>query len=85
LPKAPPFFTRAHLVEQGHFLLLQNLIATCYILKETNRKCYLMKQALIIIDMQEIFFNYPQNYLFNNEQLVININELIKQAHEKNL
>lgn len=44
-----------------------------------------MKQALVIIDMQEIFFNYPQNYLFNNEQLVTNINELIKQAHEKNV
>lgn len=35
--------------------------------------------------MQEILFNYPQNYLFNNEQLVTNINELIKQAHEKNI
>ncbi|PLS17408.1 amidase [Bacillus sp. M6-12] len=44
-----------------------------------------MKQALIIIDMQEIFFNLPQNYLFNNEQLVININELIKQAKEKKI
>ncbi|SDM66592.1 Nicotinamidase-related amidase [Fictibacillus solisalsi] len=44
-----------------------------------------MKQALIIVDMQEIFFNYPQNYLFDNEQLVSNINKLIKQAHEKSI
>jgi len=44
-----------------------------------------MKQALVIIDMQEIFFNYPQNYLFHNEQLVTNINGLIKQTHEKNI
>ncbi|MBZ9536980.1 isochorismatase family protein [Cytobacillus oceanisediminis] len=44
-----------------------------------------MRQALIIIDMQEIFFNHPQNYLFNRNQLVQNINILIKQAHEKNI
>ncbi|CRK81266.1 isochorismatase family protein [Neobacillus massiliamazoniensis] len=44
-----------------------------------------MKQALIIVDMQEIFFNHPQYYLHNNEQLVMNINKLIKQAHEKNI
>ncbi|NRD77077.1 cysteine hydrolase [Bacillus sp. BRMEA1] len=44
-----------------------------------------MKQALIIVDMQEVFFNEPHNYLFNKEQLVSNINKLIKQAHEKNI
>ncbi|MBM7644078.1 nicotinamidase-related amidase [Scopulibacillus daqui] len=44
-----------------------------------------MKQALIVIDVQEIFFNKPENFLFNKEQLVTNINELIKQAHEKNI
>ncbi|AYV66235.1 MULTISPECIES: isochorismatase family protein [Niallia] len=44
-----------------------------------------MKQALIIIDMQEIFFNHPKNYLYDRIQLVKNINILIKQAHEKNI
>jgi nicotinamidase-related amidase len=44
-----------------------------------------MKQALIVIDVQEIFFNDPQNYLFNKEELVSNINGLIKQAHKKNI
>ena len=44
-----------------------------------------MRQALIIIDMQEIFFNHPKNYLYDRIQLVKNINILIKQAHEKNI
>lgn len=44
-----------------------------------------MKQSLIIIDMQEIFFNHPKNYLYDRIQLVKNINILIKQAHEKNI
>ncbi|GGE60031.1 cysteine hydrolase family protein [Priestia taiwanensis] len=44
-----------------------------------------MKQALIVVDMQEVFFNHPQNYLLNKEQVVVNINELIKQAREKNI
>ncbi|HEO8418543.1 isochorismatase family protein [Niallia sp. FSL W8-0635] len=44
-----------------------------------------MRQALIIIDMQEIFFNHPQYCLFNKDQIVQNINILINQAHEKNI
>ncbi|WP_028593433.1 isochorismatase family protein [Paenibacillus assamensis] len=44
-----------------------------------------MKQALIVIDMQEIFFNYPQNHLLHNEQVVEHINELIKQARDKQI
>jgi len=44
-----------------------------------------MRQALIIIDMQEIFFNHPQYYLFNKDQILQNINILINQAHEKNI
>jgi nicotinamidase-related amidase len=44
-----------------------------------------MKQALIVIDVQEVFFNHPQYNLFNYKQLVSNINELIQQAREKNI
>jgi nicotinamidase-related amidase len=44
-----------------------------------------MKQALIVIDMQEIFFKQRQNLLYKREQLVNNINRLIDQAHEKNI
>ncbi|SPU11370.1 Uncharacterised protein [Niallia circulans] len=44
-----------------------------------------MRQALIIIDMQEIFFNHRENYLFDRIQLVKNINILINQAHEKDI
>lgn len=43
-----------------------------------------MKQALIVIDVQETFFKQPQNLLYNSVQLVNNINRLIDQAHEKN-
>lgn len=44
-----------------------------------------MKQALIVIDVQEVFFNEPENHLLEKEQLVSNINDLIKQAREKNI
>ncbi|MED1205780.1 cysteine hydrolase family protein [Heyndrickxia acidicola] len=44
-----------------------------------------MRQALVIVDMQEIFFNHPQYFLFHHELLVTNINDLIKQAHLKNI
>ncbi|MEI4832018.1 isochorismatase family protein [Bacillus sp. FJAT-53711] len=44
-----------------------------------------MKQALVVIDMQEIFFNEPQNFLYDKEQVVANINELITKAHETNI
>ncbi|MBP0725459.1 cysteine hydrolase [Bacillus sp. RG28] len=44
-----------------------------------------MKQALIVIDVQEVFFNHPEYNLFNYKQLVSNINELIKQAREKSI
>jgi len=39
-----------------------------------------MKQALIIIDMQEAFFLDKQNYLFEAEKVVENINTLITSA-----
>ncbi|WP_223554863.1 cysteine hydrolase family protein [Lysinibacillus sphaericus] len=39
-----------------------------------------MKQALIIIDMQEAFFLDDQNYLFDDEKVVENINTLITSA-----
>ncbi len=45
----------------------------------------IMKQALVVIDMQEIFFNEPQNFLYDKEHVVANINELITKAHEKNI
>lgn len=44
-----------------------------------------MKQALVIIDMQEIFFNKPENYLYEKEGLLRNINRLIDQAHRQDI
>ncbi|WP_416825514.1 isochorismatase family protein [Ectobacillus polymachus] len=44
-----------------------------------------MKQALVIIDMQEIFFTEPQNYLYNKVHVVEHINELITKAYEKRI
>ena len=44
-----------------------------------------MKQVLLIIDVQEVFFNHPEYNLFNDKPLVSNINELIKQAREKSI
>ena len=44
-----------------------------------------MKQALVVIDMQEIFFLEPQNFLYDKERVVENINELITKAHEKTI
>ncbi|MGG2017977.1 hypothetical protein AB1280_21920 [Bacillus sp. S10(2024)] len=42
-----------------------------------------MKQALVVIDVQEIFFLEPQNFLYDKERVVENINKLITKAHEK--
>ncbi|WP_017811102.1 MULTISPECIES: cysteine hydrolase family protein [Paenibacillus] len=39
-----------------------------------------MKQALIIIDMQEIFFMGEENALYNREQLITHVNEWIAGA-----
>jgi len=39
-----------------------------------------MKQALIIVDMQEAFFLDSENYLFNYEKVLDNINMLITWA-----
>ncbi|SFF31862.1 Nicotinamidase-related amidase [Paenibacillus algorifonticola] len=39
-----------------------------------------MKQALIIIDVQEAFFNLPENYLYQKEDLVLRINQWIAAA-----
>ncbi|MDC2865082.1 isochorismatase family protein [Bacillus sp. BP-3] len=44
-----------------------------------------MKQALVVIDVQEIFFLEPQNFLYDKEHVVENINKLITKAHEKNI
>ncbi|MCY8934666.1 isochorismatase family protein [Bacillus atrophaeus] len=42
-----------------------------------------MKQALIVIDMQEIFFSEEQNYLYQHEQLLENVNMVIDWARKK--
>ncbi|MDM5187972.1 isochorismatase family protein [Bacillus sp. DX4.1] len=42
-----------------------------------------MKQALIIIDMQEIFFSEEKNYLYQHEQLLENVNMVIDWAKTK--
>lgn len=42
-----------------------------------------MKQALIVIDMQEVFFNSPENDLYEKERVLKNINCLIDQAHDQ--
>ncbi|WP_458120987.1 isochorismatase family protein [Paenibacillus sp. Z6-24] len=42
-----------------------------------------MKQALIIIDMQEIFFMGEENALYRREPLVANVNELIAGARRQ--
>lgn len=42
-----------------------------------------MKQALVVIDIQEIFFFEPQNFLYDKERVVENINKLITKAHKK--
>lgn len=39
-----------------------------------------MKQALLIIDMQEIFFDLPENALYERDQLTKKVNQLIAQA-----
>ena len=39
-----------------------------------------MKQALVIVDMQEAFFLDSQNYLFESEKVLENINALITWA-----
>ncbi|MNP39648.1 Isochorismatase family protein YecD [compost metagenome] len=39
-----------------------------------------MRRALVIIDMQEIFFTEAQNFLYQKEQLLQNINSLIELA-----
>lgn len=39
-----------------------------------------MKQALIVIDMQEVFFNMPENHLYQKEDLVLRINQWIAAA-----
>ncbi|MGG4142498.1 isochorismatase family protein [Paenibacillus algorifonticola] len=39
-----------------------------------------MKQALIVIDVQEVFFNLPENYLYQKEDLVLRINQWIAAA-----
>ncbi|MFT8322817.1 MAG: isochorismatase family protein [Bacillus sp. (in: firmicutes)] len=44
-----------------------------------------MKQALIIIDMQEIFFSEEPNYLYQYEQLLKNVNIVIDWARTKEI
>ncbi|WP_338554292.1 isochorismatase family protein [Paenibacillus sp. KS-LC4] len=39
-----------------------------------------MKQALIVIDVQEVFFDLPENYLYQKEDLVLRINQWIAAA-----
>ncbi|WP_262386301.1 MULTISPECIES: hypothetical protein [unclassified Bacillus (in: firmicutes)] len=39
-----------------------------------------MKQALIVIDLQEIFFSEEKNYLYQHEQLLQNVNTVINWA-----
>lgn len=44
-----------------------------------------MKQALIVVDMQEVFFNNPENDLYEKERVLKNINRLIDQAHNQDI
>ncbi|WP_065410947.1 isochorismatase family protein [Pseudobacillus wudalianchiensis] len=44
-----------------------------------------MKQALIIIDMQEIFFLEEKNYLYQHKTLLKNVNRLINWARTKEI
>ena len=41
-----------------------------------------MKQALIVIDMQEIFFMEGENALYNREQLLTHVNQWIAGARQ---
>lgn len=43
-----------------------------------------MKQALLVIDLQEVFFGLPENQLFHSERLLENVNEVIRKVREKN-
>lgn len=43
-----------------------------------------MKQALLIIDMQEIFFDLPENALYQRDPLTEKVNQLIAQARAVN-
>lgn len=45
----------------------------------------MMKQALMIVDMQEAFFNHPENFLYQSDLVVNNINGLIEQARQKDI
>ncbi|UHA72728.1 isochorismatase family protein [Paenibacillus sp. 481] len=44
-----------------------------------------MKQALIVVDMQEIFFNEPQYFLHDHNQLLENVNLLINHARQQHI
>ncbi|WP_411350176.1 cysteine hydrolase family protein [Paenibacillus sp. WLX2291] len=44
-----------------------------------------MKQALIIIDMQEIFFNSKDNALYQRESLIEHVNTLIGKARDNDI
>lgn len=44
-----------------------------------------MRQALLIVDMQEAFFNHPEYHLHQMNELVTILNELIHQAREKDM
>ncbi|WP_243522288.1 isochorismatase family protein [Bacillus pseudomycoides] len=44
-----------------------------------------MKQALIVIDLQEIFFSDEKNYLYQHEQLLKNVNTVINWAKIKEI
>lgn len=44
-----------------------------------------MKQALIIVDMQEIFFSEKENFLYQHKKLLENVNLLIDWARNKDI
>ncbi|EON70554.1 cysteine hydrolase family protein [Lysinibacillus sphaericus] len=44
-----------------------------------------MKQALVIVDMQEVFFINKKYQLFEGDKVVVNINHLIKWARAKEI
>ncbi|WP_025728505.1 isochorismatase family protein [Heyndrickxia ginsengihumi] len=44
-----------------------------------------MKQALIIVDLQEIFFLEEKNFLYEHEQLLTNVNQMIDWARLKGI
>ncbi|MFC5471624.1 cysteine hydrolase family protein [Cohnella suwonensis] len=44
-----------------------------------------MKEALIVIDMQEVFFRLPENHLYDKDRLVERVNKLIGQARAKGM